>query len=354
MPVGGRLPHLAFIRQMKVAIQSYNNFGQNTAGGVRTKIFNYVDSLKAFPDVECKLFDKWSDKLADFDILHCFTLKEEIYDQVRLAHSLGKKIVISSIVPLEKSNWIKFNIFLGRRFHIRSLYYLNKLTLDMTDAVITETGKETAFICDTYGVDPERVIAIPNGVSTDVQGGDPAIVKERFGFEKECVVHVSRIDRNKNQLSVIRALRDTDIPVIFIGGPDTTDMAYYEQCRAEATPNMFFAGWVRHDDPLFASTLAAAKVSVLPSYKETFGYSIYEGLLAGCNVVATNAIPVSEWGLDKDVISIDPYRVEDIRKAILEAYEKPRNPLVAEKVSSLFSFHSIAQRHVDLYRKILA
>lgn len=339
---------------MRIAIQSYNNFGQNTAGGVRTKIFNYVDSLAAFPDVECKMFDKWHDKLADFDILHCFALKEEIYDQVRLARSLGKKVVISSIVPLSKPNWIKFNLFLGRKFNIRNVYYLNALTLDMTDAVITETGKEKEFVRDVYGVEPERIFTIPNGVSTDVQGGDPALARERFGFEKECIVHVSRIDRNKNQLNVIRALRNTDIPVVFLGGPDTTDMAYYEQCRAEATPNMFFAGWVQHDDPLFASTLAAAKVSVLPSYNEVFGNAIYEGLLAGCNVVATNVVPVSEWGLEKDVISIDPSSVEDIRRGILAAYEKPRNPQVVEKVSSIFSFRAIAQQHVDLYRKILA
>lgn len=339
---------------MRVCIQSYNNFGQNTAGGVRTKIFNYVESLKEFQDVECKLFDKWYDKLADYDILHCFALKEEIHDQVKYAHSLGKKVVISSIVPLVKPNWIKFNILLGKYLHIRNVYYLNKLTLDMTDAVIAETEKEKDYICRVYGVNIDKVYVIPNGVATDVQGGDPSLVKNKFGFEKDCIVHVSRIDRNKNQLSVIRAMKDTDIPIVFIGGPDPNDMAYYEQCKAEATANMFFAGWVYHDDPLLASTLAAAKVSVLPSYKEIFGNSIYEGLLAGCNVVATTVIPVTEWGLEKDVISVDPSRVDDIRRGILEAYNKPRNEEIVEKVLNTFSFSTIAQRHVEVYKIILA
>ena len=338
---------------MKVAIQGYNNCCQNLAGGVRTKIFNYVDSLNNFPEVECKLFNKWEDRLVDYDILHCFALMGEIHDQVKFAKSLGKKVVISSIVPLSKPYWIRLNILLGKYFHIRSMYYLNKLTLNMADCVITETIKEKSFICKAYQISQDKIVTIPNGIATDVQGGDPRIVREKYGFDKECIVHVSRIDRNKNQLNVIRAMKGTDIPVVFIGGPDPNDMAYYYQCRTEATENMYFTGWVYHDDPLLASTLAAARVSVLPSYKETFGYSIYEGLLAGCNVVATNAIPVAEWGFEHDVILCDPSSVENIRACILGAYKKERNEEIVKRVLDTFSFKAIAQRHIDCYKRIL-
>lgn len=337
---------------MKIAIQSYNNFAQNIAGGVRTKVFNYKESLKDFSNIECSFFDKWSDRLADYDLIHYFALKPEFYEQVLLAKSLGKKIVFSSIVPISKSRWIRFNIFLGKYLKIHSVYYLNQCILDNTDAIITETKKEKDFILQSYKYDENRIFILPNGVATDVQGGDPSIVKKKFGFEKECIVHVSRIDRNKNQLSVIRAMKDTDIPIVFIGGPDPNDMAYYEQCKAEATSNMFFAGWVYHDAPLLASTLAAAKVSVLPSYKETFGNSIYEGLLAGCNVVATNALSMAEWGLENDVISCNPADVDNIRECILKAYNNDINPTVIEKVKEEFSFNSIAKKHIDIYQSI--
>lgn len=338
---------------MKVLIQSYNNCCQNLAGGVRTKIFNYKKSLEAFPDVECKLFNKWEDKMSDYNILHCFALTGEINSQVRFAKSNGLKVILSSIVPLSKPYWVRFNSALGRLLHISNLFYLNKQTLDLTDCIITETEKEKAFICKAYGISPDKIVSIPNGVATDVQGGDPKIVRDKFGFKEDCIVHVSRIDRNKNQLSVIRAMKDTNIPIVFIGGPDPTDMAYFEQCKQEATNNMYFAGWVYHDDPLLASTLAAAKVSVLPSYKETFGNSIYEGLLAGCNVVATNAIPVAEWGLENDVISCNPGSVEDIRACIMKAYEKDRDIKVVEKVDREFSFEAIAKKHIDIYKSVL-
>ena len=310
--------------------------------------------MKNNSEVECKLFDKWKDKLIDFNILHCFALKEEIYDQVKYAKSVGVKVVISSIVPLSKPIWVKLNILLGKYFHIRTIYFLNKQTLDMADLIIAETQKEKIYISCTYGIPIDKIVAIPNGISTDVQGGDPSLIKKKFGFEKECVVHVSRIDRNKNQLNVIRAMKDTDIPIVFIGGPDTNDMAYYEQCRKEATDNMYFAGWIYHDDPLLSSALSAAKVSILPSFKETFGYSIYEGLLTGCNVVATNVIPLDEWGLNNNVVSIDPANIDDIRRGIFEAYYKEVDQDVPQKILSTFSFDVIAQRHIALYKKILS
>ena len=189
-----------------------------------------------------------------------------------------------------------------------------------------------------------------------IAGRDPEKVRsyrEKFGFEKDCIVHVSRIDRNKNQLSVIRAMKDTDIPIVFIGGPDPNDMAYYEQCKAEATANMFFAGWVYHDDPLLASTLAAAKVSVLPSYKETFGNSIYEGLLAGCNVVATNALSMAEWGLENDVISCNPSSLNSIRESIITAYYKETDTNVIQRIKKEFSFESVAKKHIEIYKSLL-
>ena len=60
---------------MKILVNSYYNFAQNTAGGVYSKVINYIHSAKD-SDLTIKQFDVWNDKVIDYDIIHYFALKD--------------------------------------------------------------------------------------------------------------------------------------------------------------------------------------------------------------------------------------------------------------------------------------
>jgi len=58
---------------MKVLIETYNSAFQNPAGGISIRINNFIRNYrKYFSSDYIKLFDKWNDKLKDFDLLHIF------------------------------------------------------------------------------------------------------------------------------------------------------------------------------------------------------------------------------------------------------------------------------------------
>ena len=59
---------------MKVLVNSYLNFAQNTAGGVYSKVCNFIKSSHDFPEYIIKPFDIWEDKIRDYDIVHYFAL----------------------------------------------------------------------------------------------------------------------------------------------------------------------------------------------------------------------------------------------------------------------------------------
>ena len=337
---------------MKVLILSYNVFAQNVAGGVYSKVMNYLTESKKM-GYQFKPFNMWSDKITDYDIVHYFALKPEFYEHMMFAKRLGKKIVISSIVSIRSTQKIKQSIFIGKYFKIHNNFDLQYKMLLAADAIVTETAKEKKFIVDAYGIETSKIHVIPNGVSEEIAEGDPSILKGKLGITKDCVLQVGRFDRNKNQLSVIRAMKNSNLPIVFVGGPDVAQMDYYKQCQKEAGSNCYFLGWVEHSSALMSSAYAAAKVVVLPSYYEIFGNAIFEGALAGANVVATNVLPIEEWGYRNHIVTMNPADLQNIKESIIKAYDAPRDVEFSRHVKERYSFKTIVDEHVTLYKDLL-
>lgn len=336
---------------MKVLVNSYLNFAQNTAGGVYSKVTNFIKSSEN-SDVFIKPFNVWTDKVTDFDIIHYFALKTEFFDQMILAKKLGKKVVISSIVTIADAKRTRLKIRLGKWLHLYTNENRCQDMLSMADAVIAETQKEKDYIVAAYETEAAKIHVIPNGVSEEILYGNPTLIMQKLSIDKPFVLQVGRFDSNKNQLAVIRALADTDIPVVFVGGPDSSAPEYYDKCKREAGINCYFAGWINHSDPLMASAYAAAKVVVLPSHHEIFGNAIFEGAMTGSNIVATNVLPLAEFGFASNAIAIDPNDVDGIRKAILKAYKTDNDIEFANFVKQRYSLAAIFNEHLKIYKSI--
>ena len=336
---------------MKVLVNSYLNFAQNTAGGVYSKVINYINSAKG-SCILIKPFDIWHDKIIDYDIIHFFALKAEFMDQMYLAKKLGKKIVISSIVTIADAKKVRWKIKLGKFFHLQTNDNICQSMLQMADAIIAETKKEKNYIVDAYTIDPLKIHVIPNGVSEEILGGDPELIMKKLNIHQPFVLQVGRFDTNKNQLSVIRALKDSDIPVVFVGGADASSPEYFEQCKKEAGRNCFFPGWIKHSDPLMASAYAAAKVVVLPSYHEIFGNAIFEGAMTRSNIVATNVLPLEEFGFSKNAIAIDPTNINNIKESITQAYNMDIDGKFSDFVKEKYSLSAVFTQHLNIYKSL--
>ena len=336
---------------MNILIDSYNCCAQNKAGGVQSKIFDTFKEI-AKQGVNIKLFDKWSDKVENYDLIHFFKLSGEHYSLMKLAKDKGKKVVLSSIVALEGERRIKIGLILGK-LHLANPISNGKKQLDMSDVIITETEKEKDFLVKNYKIERNKIIVIPNGISSAVQGGDPDLFKRTYNVTKPFVLQLGRFDRNKNQINVIRALKETDIPVVFIGGADPSEQSYFDLCKSEATENMIFTGWIDHSNPLLSSALAAADVLVLPSYNEIFGNAIFEGISNHCKIVATNVLPIAQWNLGKMVLPINPADVLDIKEKIYESLQMDCNEDIVREVCRDYSFENIAKKHIEVYTELI-
>lgn len=338
---------------MKIAIAGYNTCCLNHTGGVQVRVKKIYQLLSKRDDVDIEYFHPMETDFESVDILHLFKLEPEYYNLVIKAKSKGIKVVLSSIVSLERG-WLidLYRVFLNK-LPILSVYKMNKEILNHVDAIITETDQEKQFIVSHYKVADNMCYIIPNGIEIEDYTGDE--IYDLIGGEKEYVLQVGRIDSNKNQLNVIKAINKTNLEYVIIGGPDNAEMQYFEMCTKEAkeNPRIHFLGWIDSKSSVLRSAYSKAKVVVLPSFHETFGLVALEAAMAKCNIAMTSTLPIHCFHVFDDCSLFNPKDVADIQRQVENAYKADYNDTIRQKVIECFSWDSVIDDHVSLYKALL-
>jgi|GEM_PF-1526468 len=168
---------------------------------------------------------------------------------------------------------------------------------------------------------------------------------------KDFVLCVARLETRKNQLMMLKALEDEDIPVVFATGGFTYQEPYAELCRRfKRRGKTVFLG--RLSEEMLVSAYKAAKVHALPSWYELPGMVSVEAAHYDCNVVA------SPWGTIEDYLGdyayyCEPDDAESIRRAVMQAMNDAVKPGLKDFVKQ-FTWNNTAETTLELYRKVRA
>lgn len=183
---------------------------------------------------------------------------------------------------------------------------------------------------------------------------DPAIFHRDIKADIRCLDHiicVGRIEGLKNQLNLIRAIKDTGLHLTIIGDASPNHMEYYNLCKAEAKGNthIHFIGHTTQNE--LAGIYKAAKVHVLPSWFETTGLSSLEAGMMDCNVVVTRKGDTEEYFGDM-AYYCEPDDLLSIREAILNAYKDPVNARLKNFILEKYTWQRAANQTLEGYQKI--
>lgn len=337
--------------KIKLLIDSYNLVCQNPSGGVRVRIENFEKNIA--DKLYIKRFDKWNDRVLDYDIVHIFKSSSESYTMLKYAKEHNIPVVVSSVVPSEKRFAIWVNHVLCKFLPIYSDRYLNELVLTKADAIFAQTEIEKKFIIKNFHISADKIYVIPNGVSLEDTETEKDYFEKRTGIKGDFILQVGRFDENKNQMNVIKAVNGTDMQLVLIGGPDKNSPEYFEKCKEIADENVHFLGWVDHNDKLLQSAYQSAKVVVLPSYKEIFGNSLFEGGASGANLVVSDVLPVDDWGIGKYCEKIKAGNIADIKEKLSMAFEKEKNSELMKIIKENFSWDAVTDRHIECYKEVI-
>lgn len=214
--------------------------------------------------------------------------------------------------------------------------------LKKAEMLLPNSNSEYKRLYRDYGVGKAYRV-VPNAI-------DESLFKQTEEPERDLVICVGRIEGNKNQLNVIRALKDTSYTVLFIGSAAPNQKKYYEQCKAEATTNMQFIDFMPQEKLL--EYYSRAKVHVLASWFETTGLSNLEAGAMGCNLVLGRRGDVEEYFEDL-VDYCEPDDLRSIKTAVEKAWNKDASAALQSRIFNNFTWKAAAKITQGAYHTIL-
>jgi len=195
--------------------------------------------------------------------------------------------------------------------------------------------------CATYKV-------IPNGFAIppfDVW----SLARSEKVPETDYIVVPGVFARRKNQIGLIRALKKyrRDYKVVFMGG--ALDDGSYDECRAVATDNMLFLGYMSSRDKEYWKVLRHARIACLASDCETPGIAMIEAAYAGARPVITKF-----GGTDEYYGEHGEYLNPCFSKSIVDAVDRGWNRGRLEKTDaeafSRFTWELVATKTKEAYK----
>ncbi len=301
--------------------------------------------------LRAKLWRPWEHSLANGDCLHLFGSLPEHIPTVDAARRQGVRVLLSTIAWFDLANYWREPGPLVRRIAASGRYILRanwpnlpswrRHLYHSVDMLLPNSSSEADQLMRLFEVPAKKIHVVPNGADPRFALADAAPFVRKFGL-RDFVLSVGRIEPRKNQLGLLRALNDTEMPLVFIGQPVPGHEAYYEACLREAGPNVHFVGHIEHKASMLVSAYGACRCLALTSWFETPGLVAIEAAMSGVPLVLPKGGSGHEY-FGNQALYVGPQNLPEIRDAVREAFNSGRNDYLARRVQRQFTWESVAR-----------
>lgn len=212
---------------------------------------------------------------------------------------------------------------------------------------------EAERLTDAYPLITDRIRIAKFGIRPheELAERDRKLVHEALGFERY-VLCCGRLETRKNQLMLLKAMEDSDLPVVLACGGFSYQPAYVDLVgKFKRRGIVRTVG--RIGTHFLRELMAVASVHVLPSWYELPGLVTLEAASAGTAVVA------SDWGAIRDYLPGDlihfcqPDDPQSIRMAIENALRTGPNP-EAKQVADSYTWDAFGSATYNAYDEVLS
>ena len=216
-----------------------------------------------------------------------------------------------------------------------------RYVLDTVDAILPNSELETEVLQQRFGHNL-RFFEVPNAANSQTYG----LPRSDNEADLNSVLCVGRIEPRKNQLTLIRALSNSDVHLCLVGQAGRFSHRYSRSCRREAGPNVSVLPW--QSPTSLRKLYQSSRVHVSVSWYETPGLASLEAALSGCRLVVTPGGSTREY-FGEDVDYCVPDDVESIRRAVRRALARPPSTALADRVSREYTWEVAASRTLAAY-----
>lgn len=302
-------------------------------------------------------FQQLKQVIVDFDIVHLmnhWTLLNVLVCYA--AKSLGKPYVVcpaGSLLVYGRSKLFKYmyNYFFGK-----------KIITNASGYIAISVNEIPIF--DSYGVAPEKVSLIPNGINPhDFIDNDVDAFRKKYGLQGiPFILFVGRLNDIKGPDLLLSAFCNIkehypQYHLVFIG-PDGGKLQELKRSVSTcgAVRRVHFIGYIGGYEK--SQAYHAADLLVIPSRHEAMSIVALEAGIAGTAVMLTDQCGFAE--LSKiDGGRIVPATMEGIKNGLSDMLSDPeRLKLMGMKfrgyVLDKYTWDSVAGQYIELYRRILS
>lgn len=226
--------------------------------------------------------------------------------------------------------------------------YLARLNILLrgADLLTPNSGSEAGLIQREYGVPPERLRVCHYGTTTEFAHGEAKRFRALVDAD-EFVLSVGQIGPRKNQLNLIRALRDVPHSLVLLG--DDEHPAYAQQCRKEAKKNRAPVHFVpRQAQTVAADAYAAARAHAIVSIYDVGPLVALEAAVAGVPQVVTTECSMQDY-LTAPTVFVDPEDLNGIARGVESVWNAPRDNTLGKQLLERWTWQGAAQ---ELYASL--
>lgn len=238
------------------------------------------------------------------------------------------------------------------------IYAIESHAFKVADSVVAISHYTKNLVINKYGVDPEKVTVIHNGIKPCTPPLLSPVLNELKAQGKKIVFYNGRITIQKGVDYFIRAARkvvDLDPDIIFVisGWGDMEHQIMHLVGSLGLSKNVIFAGalWDEERDRMYQ----AADLLVMPSVSEPFGLVPLEAMQHGTPVLISKQSGVAEVLVH--ALKVDFWDIDEMANKIIAAlrYRVLNQQLVEEGKRELLrlTWRRAADKVVLLYRKLL-
>lgn len=179
--------------------------------------------------------------------------------------------------------------------------------------------------------------------------------REKFNLPERFILHVGTIEERKNLLSIVKAIDQSEIPLVVVG----RKTKYFKKVEQYIKKNklekqvLFLEGVSMNE---LAVIYKLADIFVYPSFFEGFGIPVIEALFSKTVTVTSNTSCLPEAG-GKDSVYIDPNNYLDIQSKIKFLWsnesERKRRAEKGYEFAEKFNDEIIAHQLMNFYKSVL-
>lgn len=313
-------------------------------GGFEIQMLSTLDAVRSVGTPAEKL-DVWS-KDKNFDILHVWGLDQSQYNTIYWAKRSGVKVVVTALLPYIDSIYKKMR---NRVFsYLGNEKYMRKIA-GMVDALVLVNDIQRQTAIDYFNAAPDRTFTIPNIVRPEFYLPGNGGFTRKYNI-RDFVLIAGNVSKRKNQLKVVQACAEGNIPLVIIGHV----MAGEEKLGDEidrligSADNILWIKGVEPDSPDLINAFKDCSLLALPSYVEQQPISALEA--AACQkplLLADRSYARQKYY--NNCFKVDPDSTDAIIEAIKNIRSAPERYIPDQDAISECRAESVGNHYKRVY-----